>query len=534
MYKLPLIEKASFGNSFKSHKKWSLRLVLFIFACFVILGFCTVTFRLFQLTVVKGDYYRRLSDENRIKEVTIEAKRGTLLDRNGVVIAENIAPDFTKQAKTYPSKRIYREPEAFAHFVGYRQLADPADIESDRCQVKLKPGQKTGKKGVEKVFDCELRGRDGKKLIELDARGVYKKTLSVLPPEDGRTIRLSVDINLQKKAYELLKDKKGAIIAVKPETGEILALAATPTFSPQAFEDNNQLLMQEYLTSKDHPLFNRATEGTYPPGSIFKLFTATGALEDGKIDEEYKVLDTGEIEAGPIKFGNWYFLQYGKTDGEVNIVKGIQRSNDIFFYKVGSLLGPEKMKYWAERFGLAKKTGLPFDQAEGMIPSPFWKEEVLGDKWYLGDTYNLSIGQGQLLVTPSQIVQATAVFANNGRLCKPNLLYNPSSNCTDLRIKEKNLRLVKEGMRQACATGGTGWPLFDFVVATGSAKISVSCKTGTAESIGKNDPPHAWISAYAPSENPQIVIAVLVENGGQGSDVAGPITRDLLRVYLKK
>ena len=311
-------------------------------------------------------------------------------------------------------------------------------------------------------------------------------------------------------------------------------MANTPSFNPQAFEDNNQPVMNEYLASPDHPLFNRATEGTYPPGSIFKLFIATGALEDKKIDEHFKIEDTGIIDAGPLKFGNWYFLQYGKTDGEVDVVKGIRRSNDIFFYKTGSLLGPVRIKYWAERFGFAKKTTAPFEQAEGMIPSPFWKEEVLKDRWYLGDTYNLSIGQGSLLVTPIQTIAATAAFANNGKMCDLHLIKNQSASCKDLQISQETIALIKEGMKGACSSGGTGWPLFDFSVATGSAHMQVSCKTGTAEARGPEDSPHAWITTYAPSDDPQLVVTVLIENGGQGSDVAGPIAKEILRTYFSK
>lgn len=532
MHKLPLIEKASFDHGFRSKKKWDKKILFTAFILLVFVGLGVILFRLFQLTVVKGEYYRRLSDENRIREIVIEPKRGTLLDRNGSIVAESSPADYREIQKAYPAKRTYPDAETIAHLIGYRQLADAKDINASRCQIKVKSGEKTGKKGVEKVYDCDLKGTIGKKLIELDARGKEKKTLTVLPPEDGKTLQLALDIGMQKKAYELMKDKKGAVIALNPRTGEILTLVSTPSFNPQIFEDSDQTKMKRYLTDPSHPLFNRATEAAYPPGSIFKLPIAAGALEEKKIDQDYKITDTGEIEAGPLKFGNWYFLQYGKTDGEVDIVKGIQRSNDIFFYKVGSLLGPEKIKYWAERFGYARKTGLPFEQAEGMIPSPYWKEEVLKDRWYLGDTYNLSIGQGFLLVTPLQVTQATAAVANNGVQCAPQLLKDSPPRCKDLKINKKTLELVREGMKRACATGGTGWPLFDFSVATGSAKIPVSCKTGTAESQSKESQPHAWITTYAPSDNPAVVVTVLVENGGEGSSVAGPIAAEILKTYF--
>ncbi len=521
----------------------------FSFIFIVIVIFFSLAFRLFQLTIVKGEYYHRLSEENRIKQILIEPQRGRLLDRNGATLAENTKPNPNEDAQRLFSKRVYHDAEAVAPFIGYRQPADQNDLNNDLCLNKAQSGDTVGKKGVEKLYDCDLRGRVGKKLVELDAHGKYQKTLNVLPPADGKNLQLALDLGLQKKAAELLSSlevgKKGAIIAIKPSTGEILALYSSPSYNPQDFENNNQTKIKEYLTSPDHPLFNRATEGTYPPGSIFKLFVATGALEDKKLDENTELVDNGTIKAGPLTFGNWYFLQYGKTEGSLNIVKAIRRSTDTFFYQAGEKLGPERMKYWADRLGLGKKIDLNLDQSEGTLPSPYWKIETLKDQWYTGDTYNMSIGQGYILVTPLQIAQATATFANNGELCKPGLLKDEIRGCNNLHISQKTINLVREGMRQACSPGGTGYPLFNFSVtnkaaeknATTSAQIQIqtACKTGTAEAVsGDSKSPHAWITVFAPFENPEIALTVLVENGGQGSDVAGPIARDLLKTYFEE
>lgn len=563
MNKLPLFHKGShgsmrFGSGPEKHAVQRISLFIFFFLIFVI--FTTLCIRLFQLTVVRGEYYRQLSEDNRIRELLVEPQRGSILDRKGFPIAENTEADVKKVAERIPSARIYHETDPIAPLLGYRQIADKEDAAHWPCLSELKLGDKVGKKGVENVYDCQLRGVPGKKLIELDAHGRYVKTLSVQPPEKGKTIQLAVDLELQKKAYELLKGRKGAVIALKPDTGEVLALVSSPSYNPQNFEDNKNSAISSYLTDENKPLFNRATEGTYPPGSIFKLVIATAALEDKKIDEKTIFYDNGEIQAGPLKFGNWYFLQYGKTEGAVDIVKGIKRSNDIFFYQVGDRVGPERIKYWADQFGLGKKTALPFDQAEGLIPSPFWKEDVIKDRWYQGDNYNIAIGQGYLLVTPIQMAQSTAVFAQDGKLCEPKLLKDEKPNCTSIGLSKKTLSLIREGMRQACSTGGTGWPLFDFNVRdesqlltptptprptddplatreallVGKKKIQVACKTGTAENPGKSGVPHAWLTGFAPYDNPEIVVTVLVEEGGQGSDVAGPIMRDLLKSYFER
>ena len=246
--------------------------------------------------------------------------------------------------------------------------------------------------------------------------------------------------------------------------------------------------------------------------------------------------DTGVLKAGPLEFGNWYYLQYGKTDGMVDIVKAIRRSNDIFFYKTGDALTPVKIKKWAELLGYGVNTKIGISEAEGLIPSPFWKEETIKDKWYLGDTYNLSIGQGYVLVTPLQVTAATTVFANGGYLCNPQLLKLKSktssradslNTCKKLPVSQKTLDLVRQGMLEACTTGGTGWPLFDF-------KPSVGCKTGTAESHGEESLPHAWFTVFAPFDKPEIALTVLVEEAGQGSDIASPIAKEILATYFNR
>lgn len=536
MPKLPLFSKGQTHHiHFEERKRISSQILIYLFICLLLILFLIICLRLFQLTIVKGNYYRQLSELNRIRELQIEPKRGKIIDRKGLVIAENKAADIEKKTARISSPRLYNVTDAVAHLIGYRQKADKKDLKDDPCLYKLKTGDKTGKKGVEKVFDCQLRGKQGKKLIEVDAKGSYLRTLSLFPPVDGETIQLALDLELQKKAYELINTKKAAVVGIKPQTGEVVILASAPSFNPQDFEDENQINTASYLKSKDKPLFNRTTEGTYAPGSVFKIILAAGALQEKKIDEKFQIEDTGIVKAGPLEFGNWYFLQYGKTDGMVDIVKAIRRSNDIFFYKTGDLLTPVKIKKWAELFGYGAPTNIGLTEAEGLVPSSFWKEEVIKDRWYLGDTYNLSIGQGYLLVTPLQVNLVTSAIANGGYLCKPQLLKNSNfvkvsenkQNCKKLPVSDRTLELIREGMKQACSSGGTGWPFFDF-------KPQVGCKTGTAESHGKDTLPHAWFTVFAPFDKPEIALTVLLEEAGQGSDIAAPIAKEILKMYLEK
>ncbi len=484
--------------------------------------------RLFQLTIVRGTYFRTVAENNRIREVVIPGNRADIVDRLGMVIAS-----------TKKSERTYVDGEANAHYIGYIQSADKTDLDQDACKNKLRSGDVVGKKGIEKVYECSLRPINGKKLVEVNSQELPIKTLSVIAPVQQPPLRVALDSYVQKKAYDIVlhdKDvvgKKVSIIATKPATGEIIAMLSIPTFDPNAFINKDNEKITQYLTDKTHPLFNRVLQGAYPPGSVFKTAVAAGALQEKKIDDKYIVNDEGSIKAGPLTFGNWYFLQYGKTEGPVDIIKAIRRSNDIFFYKVGALLGDQAMKKWAEIFGYGQKSGIKMsEEVTGSIPSAFWKHEVMQENWYLGDTYNMSIGQGYTLVTPLQVNMANAVFANGGNLCKPKLLYQETPECHSLKLEKETLELIREGMKGACSTGGTGWPFFDFKAS--GKPIQVACKTGTAESHALSGLPHAWISAFAPYENPEIMVTVMVEESGEGSTIAGPIARDIMKAYFER
>lgn len=504
--------------------------IYFLCVLMIIILFIQV-FRLFHLTIIGNEYYRLISENNRTKEIIIVPKRGNIMDRNNKpIVISNIIDNV--------EDRSYLLGEAGAHLFGYRQIADKTDIEKDSCPEKIKINDKIGREGLEKVFECLLRGKKGKKLAETNAQGKIIRELSKLDPINGKDIISSVDIKLQKKAYELIKDKKAAVIATKPQTGEILILTSSPAFNPEIFEQNNSKLINEAISDKNKPLFSRGTKGLYPPGSVFKMVVASGALENNLIDENFSINDSGSITAGPIAFGNWYFLQYGKTEGEVNLVKSLQRSNDIYYYKIGEKLGDKQIRKWGEIFGYGMSTDIAIGDEPGNLPYSFWKEEVMREQWYLGDTYNYSIGQGYVTVSPLQVNLATIPYANNGYYCKPKILKVVNQNienkeleketipeCHKLPLSTKTIDLVREGMRQACITGGTGWPFFDY-------EIPVGCKTGSAENSSNANKAHAWFTVFAPFDKPEIVLTVLVEEAGDGSEIAAPIAKELLSEFF--
>jgi penicillin-binding protein 2 len=293
------------------------------------------------------------------------------------------------------------------------------------------------------------------------------------------------------------------------------------------------------LTNPDLPLFNRAIGGLYHPGSIFKPLVAAAALEEGKIDKSFRYTDTGVVTTesiyGNYSYSNWYFTQYGGREGEVDLTKALARSTDTFFYKIGEAVGINGLVDWMKKFGLTKLTDIDIrGEILSLVPSPDWKEKVKHEKWFLGNTYHFSIGQGDLALTPIAIHRADLAISNGGKLCSLKIVGD--TKCTDLKIKKENIDLIKEGMKKACQpardgeSAGTGFTFFDFQEKHNG--LEVACKTGTAET-NEDDKTHAWFTVFAPIENPEIHLTVMVEKSGEGSKVAGPIARKIMDEYFK-
>lgn len=534
----------------QSWLSWFLRGIL-IFGVLVLMS------RLVDLQLIRGEYFRSLSEGNRIRRVPIIAPRGDILTRGGEVIAgsrevkkivifdENLG--FTKvedvgdvsDEETFTEwERIYPHKKTFGHISGYIGETNSDEVEKimaecpDRGPRSL--GGEVGRSGLEEEYDCLLTGIDGEELIEVDSVGNTLRVLGRREPVKGKDIITTIDNGLQEKIAQLMEGKKGSVI-VTDTKGEILALYSSPSYDPNAFVSGDATdEVQNYLNDNDKPLFNRAIGGVFHPGSVFKPIVAMAALEEGAIDEDFRFNDTGVITIksayGEYSYRNWYFTQYGGTEGEIDLTRAITRSTDTFFYKVGELTGIGKLDNWAEKFGYNKATGIDLPgEITGLVPSPEWKLSYKGERWFLGNTYHFSIGQGDLAVTPLSENTAITAIANEGKLCQPHLIIKDGDNCKDLNLDSDNVELVKTGMIGACTSGGTGFPFFDFKEKSGG--IDVACKTGTAENI--NDDPHAWFTAFAPSEDPEIVTTVLVENGGEGSSVAAPIAREIFNYWFK-
>ncbi|OGM05724.1 hypothetical protein A2125_01045 [Candidatus Woesebacteria bacterium GWB1_43_5] len=526
-------------------------IVAWFFRGILILGITVLLGRLAELQVIKGGYYRELAEGNRIRRVAIAAERGEIHARGGEVLAgsskvlkklkfnkesgfetRDVDEDGESGDVIASFSREYKLGKALAHVGGYLGEANEAEVEkiNPGCADKgvVAGGSLVGRGGLEEQYECALSGRSGEELFEVDSAGHLVRRLGTRPAQKGENLITNIDFGLQERAAALMEGKRGTVV-VTDINGEILALFSSPSYDPNLFIRGDFKEITKLFNDNSKPFFNRAVSGIYHPGSVFKPIVAVAALEEKEIDENFVYEDRGQIvvrtSQGDFSYSNWYFTQYGGVEGAITLKRAIARSTDTFFYKVGEMLGPDKIAEWAKKFGLGEKTGIDIPgEVAGLIPTPQWKKEVKGENWFLGNTYHFSIGQGDLGISPISINMATAAIAS-GKLCKPAIV--GESECKSLDVDRQHLQLVKKGMTDACSEGGTASIFFDFLP-------KVACKTGTAET-GANNKTHAWFTLIAPAESDnanQIVMTVLVEEGGEGSVVAAPIAKDLLTYWL--
>ena len=453
-----------------------------------------------------------------------------------------------KMPGVYLSNKTKREYNlsslSLSHILGYTSKINQTEL--DKYGSEYLPIDYIGKTGIENFWENELKGQSGKKQIEVDALGKEKKIINQLAGADGHNLVLSIDIDLQKKleetiisALKKLKLNKACAIALDPNNGEILALVSLPSYNNNLFArgiTNDEY--QALVSHPDQPLFNRCTSGEYPSGSTIKPVLAAAALEEGIINENTSFISTGGLRIGEWFFPDWKVGGHGVT----NVRKAIAESVNTFFYYIGGGygdfvgLGIDRMVRYEKIFGLGKQTGIDIiGEAKGFLPTKDWKETIKGERWYVGDTYHAAIGQGDITVTPLQVANYTAVFANGGLLYRPHFIRQVlSSDDKIIRqvdhkpiksnvVSSENIKIVREGMRQTVAAGSAR--------SLASAPVAVAGKTGTAQ-WSSNKPNHAWFTGFAPYDKPQIVITILIEQGGEGSSVAVPIAREVLEWYF--
>ncbi|MBI2086372.1 penicillin-binding protein 2 [Candidatus Daviesbacteria bacterium] len=536
------------------------RIIFFSGLCLIL--FFIIFLRLFHLQIVEGYSNRELADGNRIQIKVIHAPRGVIYDRNGKILAANspafrlIDPKSTSRKVKLVSRdqalewevkndprvanleidnvRNYPMGEKFAHVLGYMGEISGTQIKANEFK-NYRPGDQIGKAGVEAEYEKLLRGVDGGEIIEVDSKGQKIRTLRLQSPIPGQNIYLSIDASLQEKLYLGIKDTLdkvgsccGMAVVMDPSNGKVLALVSLPSFDPNIFNKNeDDSAISQIFSRDDSPVLNRVIGGIYPPGSTFKIISSLAALASGKITSDTTFEDNGVMFLGPYKFSNWYFNEYGKVEGLVNLQKALMRSNDIYYYKVAQIIGENVLADWSRKLHLGSKIGIDLPGEEGgLVPDNAWKQKNYNTPWYPGDTLHMAIGQGFVLVTPLQILGITSYIAADGVLYKPELLLSskPQVLVSKLLPKDK-IDLIKAGLKLVPKSGGTAWPFFTFPIETAG-------KTGTAEYGDPKDRTHAWYTSFAPADDPKIVMTVLIEGGGEGSTVAAPIVKEAYRYYF--
>lgn len=564
--------------------------------------------RLWHLQIREGPYYRDLSENNRTRQVLLEPARGLIYDRHGVLLANNV-PSFSlyvtledvkdremlveqladllgldpalirkklggKGGKLLPrkikdrmtlrdamlveshrldlpgvmveveSQRNYPGGVTAAHLLGYVGEISPEQLEKTEFSG-LHQGSIVGQYGVEKSFDRHVRGQAGQKNIEVDALGHEKRAAVVEKPQAGNDLYLTIDVRLQKVAEELLGQEYGAIVALDPTNGDILAMASRPGFDPNVLSrELTPKQWVEIVQDEGRPLNNRASQGQYPPGSTFKVPMAVAALETKTMAPSSTVFCNGGYQFGKRIYHDWKASGHGAVD----LHDALVHSCDVYFYTVGQRMGIDVIAEYGKEFGLGQGTGveLPSERA-GILPSTAWKQKAKNEPWLPGETVSAAIGQGYVTVTPLQMASLIGTVANDGVNYRPRLVQAVMDRVTGnlqelpavprgkIKAKPETFRIIKAALADV-VTKGTATRAKSTMVTiggkTGTAQVA-ALRTGPEESIPKKFRDHAWFVAFAPVESPKIAVAVLAEHMGHGGSAAAPLAKEVIETYMK-
>lgn len=565
------------------------RSAFFMCGITALMGVCV--FRLGQLQIVQGKTNAQLAELNRIRPMPLPADRGNIRDRNGKLLASNrishgvylwprqqspeqwqqsaaklspilgisakeIIEHIQKQKGGYNSvlpvrisqqisptaivslaeqedqlpgvevfvgsTRSYTNNGLAAHVLGYIGEASEADI---KAHPDYPNGMVVGQMGVERLANAELEGKWGNRMVEVDARDRETRLLGIQPAVGGRDVKLTLNMDMQQAAEKALNGRRGAVVAMDVKTGEVLVMASSPTFDPGAFTRRVSDQEWQRLQSGDQPFLNRALQG-YPPGSTFKIVTAVAGMESGNFSPDSTLMTSAFISMGDTKF--W---EHGNSGyGVIGFQDAFAFSSNTFFYQVGLKTGPEEISKWGKKLGIGlTNIGLE-GETHGTIPTPANKEKIYGEPWYGGDTVSMSIGQGLVQATPLELAVIVSAIANKGWRVQPHLLMSENKTAVAQRVatglSPATLKTIQQGLA-AVVQKGTGKSLNDGLIPLTAGK------TGTAE-VGPGREPNAMYVGYAPYKNPQMAIAVVVENGGYGGVAAIPIAREVYNVFFRQ
>lgn len=588
----------------------------------VVIFFIFLMLNYWKVQILEHEEYWEKSEANRMREIALPYQRGLVFDRDGIILANNIASfrvslirenceDYDKSCrkiaqllnieeqilkeriKKYESLPLFRpivvkenltfeevamiearklelpelilqsEPKRFypfeslaAHVIGYLQELSPEEMKRDVYGARSL-GDMVGKTGIEKQYETALVGNPGQLVEVVDSLGRGREEIHRRESLKGQDLTTTLDFSLQKEAEELLEEREGAIIVMDVKNGEILALASYPNFDPNKFI--NRFTSKEWLdlvNSPEFPLENRAIRGLYSPGSVFKLVMALGALDSGTITDKDTFICRGETTIYNHPFSCWREGGHGK----MGFYDAIRNSCNIYFYNLGKEMGIEEISRYARMLGLGEKTGIDLPgEKVGLVPDPQWKIKAKNEPWQKGETISVSIGQSFMLATPIQIAAHTVLIANRGIRVTPHLLKSLSAvgresgreydspNSHRVNIDPSIFEQVIQGMWEAVNDQGTGWAAmvsgYDVCGKTGSTQVISKDRSEEAEEEKKKEEgeeeedevkTHSWFTGFAPRENPEIVVTVLVEYGGMGGATAAPLARRLFNLYRKK
>lgn len=473
------------------------------------------------LKIPKAEIQQRLEQAGYTSPSLIRIAQG-LTPAQVVALAE-YSSEMTGVEVDKEAIRNYPHGELGAHILGYiGELTETELKEKEEQGYRL--GDVVGQMGIEAAYEKQLRGTWGGQQVEVDGAGQVIRILGEKPSKPGENVQLTLDLEVQKAAEKALVGRSGAIVAMNPNNGAILAMASNPGFDPNWFSKRITEAQWQELQNRDFPFVNRAIQA-FPPASTFKIITTTAALESGAFSPNTVLMTYPSISIGGFTFHDWNDAGFGP----LGFVGGLQWSSDTFFYQVGMRTGHKPIIDWSRRYGFGQKTGIDIPgEATGLVPDQAWKREVMGYDWFIGDTIIISIGQGALQTSPLQVAVMFAIPANGGYKVKPHLLKDneEAKNWREsLNLKPSTLQVLRNGLR-AVVTSGTG-PAVNVPTLP-----PVAGKSGTAE-----DPPrqsHTWFGAYAPLSNPEIVVVAFGENtGGGGGSVAAPMVRQVMEAYYK-
>ncbi|PIQ46100.1 MAG: penicillin-binding protein 2 [Deltaproteobacteria bacterium CG12_big_fil_rev_8_21_14_0_65_43_10] len=503
--------------------------------------------KLSDLLNVTADLFKAKLKESRGNPPFKPIKVKTNLDYREVAILETNKLDLPGVTIEIAPKRLYIFDKLAAHLIGYT-----GKISESQLKTRVSDGYSMvdliGKYGIEHDYETVLRGSNGGAQVEVDAVGRKVRVLRELEPTPGENIFLTIELDIQKLAEKALADMIGTVIVMDPNTGDILALASSPSFNPNMFSLGISSKEWECLVSNpNNPLANKAIQGQYPPGSVYKIITAIAGLEEKVITPETVFYCDGSYRFGRRAYRCWQ----RKGHGRVNLHRALVESCDVYFYQVGQRLGVDRIAYYSSLFGLGKPTGISrTNEKHGLIPTSLWKLEALKSPWQESETLSMAIGQGFVLVTPLQILNLISSMANGGILYRPQIVKKITSPGGDIikeffpekmkkiPVSDNSINLIKDALWGVVNERlGTGWRAriegADVAGKTGTAQVVGLPKDSSNEYVPFEHRDHAWFSAFAPKDKSKVAIVVLLEHGGHGGNKAAQIARDILKGSLK-